>query len=323
MKRNLIIFSALVFVGIAFLLFRVSGYEFPNENKFPEIPFFPKTTKASEFVNNRIDSMYIRSYEVLDKSNLILLEYYSGSMQSNTTTIALVTKSFIPVFNLRSNTALYYSLNNQKNVLFIVDSESDRAKQITVFNIEKKQKEVVKNLTSEEYHQLKNQLEVVKHYTTNQNYTEIIFFVNKNGQFYLVNDDVAAEVSKDFELKESENFDFAVSIVMAGNHDIKSKNITLFDNTVVSNQFKRLLAYPTPSSPGGDGNPNNFPDDRGWFDKSRYYFFKIKLKNVEAEFKNDLYYNSEVYFDELTEPKTDQDTLLYYSQNKFYQFYKK
>ncbi|WP_300671046.1 hypothetical protein [Soonwooa sp.] len=49
----------------------------------------------------------------------------------------------------------------------------------------------------------------------------------------------------------------------------------------------------------------------------------MKLKNEEVEFKTNLYYNSFTYFDELNSPKTDQDTLLYYSENRFYQFYKK
>ncbi|WP_312324780.1 hypothetical protein [Soonwooa sp.] len=49
----------------------------------------------------------------------------------------------------------------------------------------------------------------------------------------------------------------------------------------------------------------------------------MKLKNEEVEFKTNLFYNSDNYFDELNSPKIDQDTLLYYSDKRFYQFYKK
>ncbi|WP_026976789.1 hypothetical protein [Flavobacterium tegetincola] len=124
-------------------------------------------------------------------------------------------------------------------------------------------------------------------------------------------------------MEEVDNFNFSVSFTFAGDPKIHTKNIKVFDNTVVSNHFKRFLAYGTPSSPGGDGNPNHFPEDEGWFDQWRYYFFKIRLKNKEAEFKTYLYNNSQTYFDELSEPKTDQDTLLYFSENRFYQFYAK
>lgn len=91
---------------------------------------------------------------------------------------------------------------------------------------------------------------------------------------------------------------------------------------VVANQWKRFFVVGTPSSNGGTGEPSKHKD-KGWFDKSRNYFFNIKLGEHVGQFKTPLFYNSFTYFDELTDPKTANDTLLYYTDNRFYQFYKK
>ena len=323
MRRKVLIFFSLLFVGILILLFKWSGYQFPDENKHPEIPFFPKITNDKAFTNNRIDSMYVREYRLLKKSDLILVSYNKDSLEYNSSKIAVVTKSLRPIFYLNSNQQINYSVDEIRNLLCVVESSSDSIIGVVVFNITKRKREIVKDLTMSTYQKLVNNLAVVKHYSSNPDFTEGIFFTDTNGQIYFAKREVSSEISKVVKMKEEDNFNFAVSFTFAGDPEIHTKNIKVFDNTVVSNQFKRLFAYGTPSSPGGDGNPNNFPEDKGLFDQWRYYFFKIKLKNKEAEFKTYLYNNSQTYFDELSEPKTDQDTLLYYSENRFYQFYAK
>ena len=112
-----------------------------------------------------------------------------------------------------------------------------------------------------------------------------------------------------------------IAIKMAGDNDINVHNIQLFDKAVTVNSLGRI-SYGTPSS-GVEGRGKVYEKDRGIFTQSRDYFFKMKLKNEEVEFKTNLFYNSDNYFDELNSPKTDQDTLLYYSDKRFYQFYKK
>ena len=131
------------------------------------------------------------------------------------------------------------------------------------------------------------------------------------------------EISKsEFENKVlSYNPNF-ISIRMAGDKEINVQNIQLFDKTVTDNTLKSI-SLGTPSSSPNEGRPKVFEKDRGIFWQSRYYFFKMKLKNEEVAFKTYLFYNSDIYFDELNSPKTDQDTLLYYSNSRFYQFYKK
>ncbi|TDG35601.1 hypothetical protein EZJ43_13350 [Pedobacter changchengzhani] len=323
MRRNLLIFFGLVFIGTLVLLFKWSGYEFPNENKHPEIPFFPKTTNGSTLINKRVDSMYIRAYQILKKSDLILVNYAKDSLENNSSELAVVTKSFSPVFYLHAKQALNYSFDEKRNLLCVVESSTDTTLAVVVFNITKRKREIVKNLTIATYQELFNSLAVVKHFSPHRDFTQGIFFTDTNGQIYFAKSELANAISKVVKMEEADNFNFTISITYAGDATIHTKNIKVFDNTVVSNHFKRLLAYGTPSSPGGDGNPPNFPEDKGWFDKWRYYFFKIRLKNKEAEFKTNLYNNSGTYFDELSEPKTDQDTLLYYSENRFYQFYAK
>lgn len=321
MGRNLIIIFSLAFVGIAFLLFRMSGYEIPDENKYPDIPFFPKTTNGATFINKRVDSMYIREYQILKKSNLILVNYAKDSLENNSSGLAVVTKSFSPVFYLHANQELYYSFDEKRSLLCIVESSSDTTTAVVVFNILKRKKEIVKNLTMATYQKLVNNLAVVKHYSSNPDFTEGIFFTDTNGQIYFAKSEVSNVISKLVKMKEADNFNFAISFVTAGDSTIHIKNIRLFENAVVSNKLKRLFVVGTPSSSGVCCNPPNFYEDKGWFDKWRHFYFTIKLGNQEAKFKTDLYYNSETYFDELTDPKTSQDTLLYYSKNRFYQFY--
>ncbi len=112
-----------------------------------------------------------------------------------------------------------------------------------------------------------------------------------------------------------------IAIKMAGDNGINVHNIQLFDKAVTGNSLGRI-SYGTPSS-GVEGRGKVYEKDRGIFTQSRDYFFKMKLNNEEVEFKTNLFYNSDNYFDELNCPKTDQDTLLYYSDKRFYKFYKK
>ena len=322
MLRNLIIFFIALFVGFLILLFKWSGYEFPDKKKHSEIPFFPRTTKDGTFTNKRIDSIYVHYYELLKKTDLLLVSYRTDSSSNAPNSVALFTKSFKTIFQTSSENELYYSFDNQRKILFIVESASDTLSKVHAFNVDQRRLENISLLSDKELERMKDQLEIVKHYTVIGGYTKALFLSDRVGKIYFATPKDSEKINKEFTLKEQDNFDFSAWIVMAGDSTIHNKNITLFDKTVVSNNLKRLFAYGTPSSPGGDGNPPNFDEDKGWFDKWRWYFFKMKLGNEEVEFKTDLYYNSETYFDELNDPKTNQDTLLYYSKNRFYQFYK-
>jgi len=323
MKKKLIIFFGLLFLLIISLLFFNSGYEFPNKNKHPEIPFFPKTTNQADFVNRKVDSFYVNSYSLLKKSNLLLVDYDKDTLNHQSSSLSLITKNLKPVFQFKTTDYLHYAFDENRNSIFVTESNGDGVKHGIIFNINSGKKELIHELNDTTYQRLKQKLNVLKHFTPNVNFTQAIFFVSKGGLFYLAKNELATRLSKELALKEGNNFNFLVSIVTAGDSSICSKNIQLFDKTVVSNNFKRLLVIGTPSSNSNGGKKPLVDEDKGWFDKSRYYFFKMKLANAEVKFKTHLFYNSDLYFDELSEPKTNTDTLLYYAKNRFYQFYKK
>ena len=152
---------------------------------------------------------------------------------------------------------------------------------------------------------------------------KLLFLANDSTQILY---DVNARKIKNFsntelqETKENVKDGQLVSVTVAGDKGIKTHNIRLFDIAITSNKLKNI-SLPTPSS-NSSGRTTGY-EDKGIFDKEKLYFFSMKLKNDEVKFKTDLFYNSDIYFDELNVPKSDKDTLLYYCHNRFYRFYKK
>lgn len=322
-KKLIIFFSLLLFILIISLIIVNSGYELPNKNKHPEIPFFPRITNENDFTNRKVDSFYVNSYSLLKKSNLLLINYDKDTLDRQSTSLAIVTKSFRPIFHFKTSDDLYDTFDEKTNSLFIIENTSDGVKQGVIFNINHHKAELIQALNETTYERLKEKLKVIKHFTPNSNFTEAIFFISNDGQFYVATNKLASDIGKATILNIVDNFDFQASIFVTGDASIHKKNIQLFDKTVISNNFKRLIVIGTPSSNASDGKKTMIDEDKGWFDKSRYYFFKMTLNKTEVKFKTRLFYNSEIYFDELSEPKTITDTLLYYSKNRFYQFYKK
>ncbi|SOD13329.1 hypothetical protein [Pedobacter xixiisoli] len=322
-KKLIVFFSLLVFIVIISLVIFNSGYELPNKNKHPEIPFFPRITNENDFTNRKVDSFYVNSYSLLKKSNLLLINYDKDTVDRQSTSLAIVNKSFKSIFHFKTTDYLHYTFDEKTNSLFLIENTGEGIKKGIIFNINLHKTEFIHELNEKAYENLKEKLKVIKHFTPNGNFTEAIFFVSNGGQFYIAKNELASRISKDMALTAGDNFNFLVSIVMAGDTSIHSNSIQLFDKTVISNRIKRLIVIGTPSSNSSDSKKPMIDEDKGWFSKSRYYFFKIKFNKTEVKFKTHLFYNSDVYFDELSEPKTSTDTLLYYAQNRFYQFYKK
>ena len=320
MKNKLVIFFTLLFLGLTWLLFSVSGYEFPNKKKHAEIPFFPATTNKS-FVNHQIDSVFVQSYQELKKSNLLLINYDKNENVDESFSLTIVTKSFKPIFYLKSTDYLYSSLNDSLNTLFII-KEKDNLKEGFAFNLNTRKSMVINPINEKDFNLIRPNLKVAKHFTSNGGETESVFLIDDQAKIYFVNGKKADEISKIISLKEKYNFDFSAWMIFNGDSTIQTKHIQIFDKVVVGNEFKRLFVVGTPSSNGSTGGPS-IHKDKGWFYKSRYYFFNVKIGNELTQFKTDLFYDSFTYFDELTDPKTANDTLLYYADNRFYQLYKK
>jgi len=186
----------------------------------------------------------------------------------------------------------------------------------------------VKPLDKKGYEALDNQLILLKHATNASHDTDLLIFENEVDDYFFMQGDEANKTAKTFILTEAQNFSSPFGIKIGGDPEIKHHNINLFDKVVTGNSLKRLFSIPTPSS---NVSPNEgrmtknegYAEDKGWFDKDRIYYFKMKLKTSEVKFKTDIYYISDVYFDQLNMPKSEQDTLFYFSKGKIYKFYSK
>ncbi|MGL6037792.1 MAG: hypothetical protein ACRC0E_02740 [Soonwooa sp.] len=271
MKKILLILGSIFIIAIIGLIY-LSGYKIPNTNKHPQIPYFPKTTKADQFVNKQVDSLYINNYYLIPKTDYILINYKKIDNNNNETRIAINKKNLKPVYDFYSKGSVSYGYENEKNWVYFSSASSE-----------------------------------------NKDLKPFVLDINT-----LKTHDLSATELKNKKL----SFDGRlIAIKMAGDHGINMHNIQLFDKAVTGNSLGRI-SYGTPSS-SVEGREKVYEKNSGIFTQSRDYFFKMKLKNKEVEFKTDLFYNSGIYFDELNSPKTDKDTLLYYSDKRFYQFYKK
>jgi len=328
MKKALIVtVSALIFLALLFWLLILSkGFEIPKEDKYPDVPYFPKISDTINFKNELLDTLRVIDYYSTDKS--IFVRYSRTEYIYDTTYIAIVNTSFKNLAFKALDRRDRFEIDTVNQLLFIFKQDT-LGNYLNNESIDLKNGHIkpVKLLDENGFQNLKNQLSLVKHATNASHDTDLLIFENVQNDFFLMKGDVANKTAKTLALTEDKNFSSPFGIKIGGDPEIKHQNINLFDKIVKGNRPKRLFSIPTPSSNGNSNNERmvknaGYLENKGWFDKDRIYYFKMKLKTGEVKFKTDSYYLSDVFFDQLNTPKSDQDTLFYFSQNKIYKFYK-
>lgn len=328
MKKAIIItVSVLAFVALLFwLLITSNGFEIPKSDKYPDVPYFPKISDSINFKNEVIDTMHVIDYYTTVKN--IFVRYSRTQDIYDTTYIAVVNPSFKNLAFKVLDRHDRFEIDTVNQLLFIFKQDT-LGNYISNESIDLKNGYVkpVKPLDENDFQKLKNQLTLVKHATNASHDLDLLIFENEQNDFFLMKVDEANRTAKTLLVTEDKNFSSPFGIKIGGDPEIKHQNINLFDKVVIGNRPKSLFSIPTPSS---NGNPNEdrmtkntgYLANKGWFDKDRIYYFKMKLKTSEVKFKTNIYYLSDVFFDQLNTPKSDQDTLFYFSQNKVYKFFK-
>ena len=298
----------------------------PKEDQYHNIPYFPKVTDSGNFRNVALDTMHVIDYYANDKS--IFVRYSNTEYDYDKNFITIVNHSFKNLAHRVLKERDYFEIDTVNQLLFIFKHDTlgnyARCESINLKNGTSKN---VSLLDEEGFQNLKNKLSLVKHATNASHDTDLLIFENEQNDFFLMKGDLANKIAKTLALNEVKNFSSPFGIKIGGDPEIRHQNINLFDKVVTGNSFKRLLSIPTPSS-NGSLNDNRmvknagYLENKGWFDKDRIYYFKMKLKTREVKFKTDIYYISDVYFDQLNTPKSDQDTLFYFSKDKIYKFYR-
>lgn len=328
MKKAIIItVSILAFVALLFcLLITSKGFEIPKADKYPDVPYFPKISDSINFKNEALDTLHVINYYATDKS--IFVRYSRTEYIYDTTYIAIVNTSFKNLAFKALDRRDRFEIDTVNQLLFIFKQDTlGNYLHSESINLKNGHIKPVKLLDENGFQNLKNQIILVKHATNASNDTDLLIFENAQADFFLMKGDEANRTAKTLQLTEDKNFNSPFGIKIGGDPEIKHQHINLFDKVVRGNRPKRLFSISTPSS---NGNPNEdrmiknagYLENKGWFDKDRIYYFKMKLKTSEVKFKTDSYYLSDVFFDQLNTPKSDQDTLFYFSQNKIYKFFK-
>ena len=325
MKKALIItVSILAFVALLFwLLITNKGFEIPKADKYPDVPYFPKISDSINYKNEALDTLHVINYYTTDQS--IFVRYSRTDYIYDTTYITIVNPSFKNLAFTALDRRDRFEIDTVNQLLFILkyDTLGNYVK-CESFDLRNGNFKNVSTLDENNFQNLKNQLTLVKHATNANNDTDLLIFENAQADFFLMKGDEANSTAKTLRLTEDKNINFPFGIKIGGDPEIKHQNINLFDKVVKGNRPKSLFSIPTPSS---NRNPNEdrmtknagYLENKGWFDKDRIYYFKMKLKTSEVKFKTDIYYLSDVFFDQLNTPK---DTLFYFSKNKIYKFFK-
>lgn len=327
MKKALIILG--ITLSILSLLFwfliKSNGYEITQKDKYPNIPYFPKLSDAN-FNNVAIDSLHVINYHA--NKHTIFVNYSKTDDLYRENFIVLTNKSFKNLAYRKLAERDSYRLDTLDNLLVILKNDTvGKVANCEIINSTNGDAKNAKEIDAETYAKIGNFWFLVKHQTNASHDTELLIFKNKIGEYIFLQGDEANKTAKKLILTELQSFDNGVSIKIGGDPEIKHPNINLFDHVVTDNSFKRLLNISTPSS---NANPSEnrmtknegYLANKGWFDKSRIYYFKMRLATAETSFKTDGYWYSDLYFDQLNTPKSNQDTLFYYAKNKIYKFYK-
>ena len=328
MKKAIIItVSILAFLALLFWLLMMSkGFEMPKEDKYPNIPYFPKITDSTNFSNVALDTMHVIDYYANDKN--IFVHYSRTEDIYDTTYVAIVNTSFKNLAFRTLDRRERFEIDTVNQLLFIFKQDTlGNYLNCESIDLKNGNSKNVSLLDENGFGNLKNKLRLVKHATNASHDTDLLILENEQNDFFLMKGDVANKTAKTLALTEDKNFSSPFGIKIGGDPEIKHQNINLFDKVVIGNRPKRLLSIPTPSSNGNSNNDRmvknaGYLESKGWFDKDRIYYFKMKLKTGEVKFKTDIYYISDVYFDQLNTPKSDQDTLFYFSKDKVYKFYR-
>ena len=298
----------------------------PKEDKYPNVPYFPKITDSANFSNVGLDTMRVIDYYANDKS--IFVHYSRTEDIYDTTYVAIVNTSFKNLAFRTLDRRECFEIDTVNQLLFIFKQDTlGNYLNCESIDLKNGNSKNVSLLDENGFGNLKNKLRLVKHATNASHDTDLLIFENEQTDFFLMKGDVANKTAKTLALTEDKNFSSPFGIKIGGDPEIKHQNINLFDKVVIGNRPKRLLSIPTPSSNGNSNNDRmvknaGYLENEGWFDKDRIYYFKMKLKTGEVKFKTDIYYISDVYFDQLNTPKSDQDTLFYFSKDKIYKFYR-
>lgn len=312
-----------------------NGYESTQKDKYPKIPFFPNITSPEKFVNKSIDSMYVRHFYSSKKFNQVVVEYVRNSETYDSISIALFTSSLKKLFSVKLEREVYWDYDEKQKKLFIaqevyyMDKDNNLNNKINnayIIDITNGKKEIFSEIDSVSFKKIKSELVVLKHFTSSY-LTGVIYFKNNNNDYFIAKNENAAAIAKQIKIGNN-NFDFTVSMILAGDPKIKNEKIKLSERIVTKNNLGFHLSFDINNHYSLEAEKEHMRNEgykysKGWFDKDELYYFKMRLKNETVQFKSSLYYYSEFYFIELNKPKTDYDTLNYYSQNRLYQFYKK
>jgi len=315
-----------ILVLSVWLLMKSNGYEIPKKDKFPTIPYFPATTNSAHFSNMVLDTMQVINYYA--NNNAIFLNYAKTKNIYDTTFITLVNHSFKNLAYRILDRKDHFKIDTVNQLLFIFKHYTlGKYSKCERINLKNGNAKIVKLLDEKGFRNLKNQLSLVKHATNASHDTDLLIFEKEVDDYFFMQGNEANTAAKTLTITEEKNFTSPFGIKIGGDTEIKHHNINLFDKVVTGNSFKRLLSIPTPSSNGSLNDDRmvknaGYLENKGWFDKDRIYYFKMKLKTREVKFKTDIYYISDVYFDQLNTPKSDQDTLFYFSKDKIYKFYR-
>lgn len=328
MKKVVIILvsSAVVVALVAWLLMKNNGYEIPKKDKYPDVPYFPKISDTIHFKNDVLDTMHAINYYATDKS--IFVHYSLTANFYDTTYVKIANNSFKDLAHRTLDRHDRFELDTLNHLLFIFKHDTAgkylNGETIDLIN---GRSTFVKPLAEDDFKKLSNKFTLFKHATNANNDTDLLVLKNEQENYFFMQGDEANKTAKTLHLTADKNFSSSFGIKIGGDPEIKHQNINLFDKVVTGNHLKRLFSVPTPSSNSSPNEDRMFKNDayladKGWFDKDRIYYFKMKLKTAEVKFKTDSYYISDVYFDQLNTSKSDQDTLFYFSKDKIYKFYK-
>jgi len=329
--KKVILFSGFIFIVILAIVYsklKQSGFEFSKKDIHPEYPLFPKISDSLNYINKEIDTVHIAELRILKNSDKKII-FYSKTSETPADRIMVFSKNLKPIFYIQHEKDLEFDTNENNKVLFIIhrenfsDNEMSKIRDTYVVNLDNGQKYVVHDIKREAYLREKKNLKLIKYTYQYQHSDNAAFFEDSKGNFYvlknndLVFDDVKEfDASKIFEIKSSSLKDF------------HNPNIILEEKIVNNVSFKPLF---TGADVSPYGNSKQEPvkygveednDADGFFDKSRLYYFKIKLKNKYTYFKTDWLYGLNS-FKTLHQPKSDSDSLIYYHDSKIYVFYKK
>ncbi|NNT72865.1 hypothetical protein HKT18_11615 [Flavobacterium sp. IMCC34852] len=312
-----------------------NGYESTQKDKYPEVPFFPHITSAEKFVNKPIDSMYVRNFYSSKKFNQVVVEYVKDSATFDSVSIALFTSSLKKIYSVKLERDVYWDYDEKQQKLFIAqevyytdkdDNLSNKIDNAFIIDITTGKKEVLNEIDSVGFKKIKNELTVLKHFTGSYQ-TGLIYFKNNKNDYCIAKNEHAAAIAKEIKIGTN-NFDFTVSMLLAGDPKIKNEKIKLSERIVTNNELGFHLSFDINNHYSAEAEEEHKRNEgykyyQGWFDKDELYYFTMKLKNETVRFKSILYYYSDFYFIELNKPTTDNDTLNYYTQNRLFQFYKK